>query len=565
MTSSTVLDIQDLRISFPSSGQENEVVQGVDFSVKAGKTLAIVGESGSGKSISALSIMKLLPPDTARIQAGRIAYKDEDIQMLSEKEILPYRGGKVAYIFQEPMSSLNPSHTCGSQVDEMLRLHTDLDKEARRNRVVALFHQVGINDPDRAYSSYPHQLSGGQLQRVVIAMAISCKPSLLIADEPTTALDVRVQRQIIELLHDLQKESGMALVFISHDLGVVRKIADDVIVMRLGKVVEYGSVDTVFNHPQHPYTAGLIASRPSMEYRLSTLPTVRDFEDRHVGFDKEKHLILPEIFAERQAKIKQAEVVLEVKDIKKVYSTRSGFWSTKKAFKTVLNSINLKVRKGETLGLVGESGCGKSTLANIIMGLLPPTSGEVLYKGENIQELLRHSKKAYRKEVQIVFQDPYSSLNPRVSVGEAITEPMRIHGMGTRAQRRERAAQLLSDVGLHADHMNRYPHQFSGGQRQRINIARALAVEPSLLVCDESVSALDVSVQAQVLNMLQDLKDRYDLTYIFISHDISVIHHISDSVAVMEKGQIAEYGDVHTVIHDPQSPYTQSLLAAVMT
>lgn len=564
MTSTAVLDIRDLSISFPSSGSENKVVHGISFSVNAGQTLAIVGESGSGKSISALSIMKLLPNSIASIRADSITYKNQDVKDLSEKELLAYRGGKVAYIFQEPMSSLNPSHTCGRQVDEMLRLHTSLDKESRRARVLQLFNQVGIDDPDRAYTSYPHQLSGGQLQRVVIAMAISCKPSVLIADEPTTALDVHVQRQIIELLRDLQKESGMALVFISHDLGVVRQIADEVIVMRLGKVVEHGSVEDVFNRPQHPYTAGLIASRPPMDYRLSILPTVKDYENSHSFFDKDKYLIQPEVFAERQEKIRQSEVILEVRDIKKTYTSSSGFWSSKKVHKTVLDSIRLKVRKGETLGLVGESGCGKSTLANIILGLIPPSSGKILYKGQDIHELLSTSKKAYRKEVQIVFQDPYSSLNPRVTIGNAIMEPMRIHGLGSASERKERAAGLLRDVGLLPDHMDRYPHQFSGGQRQRINIARALAVEPSLLVCDESVSALDVSVQAQVLNMLQDLKAQYDLTYVFISHDISVIHHVSDSVAVMHQGRIAEYGDVQSVIHYPQSPYTQSLLSAVM-
>lgn len=568
MKADTILEVDGLKISFEAYGEKTIAVQDVSFTLKKDETLGIVGESGSGKSISSLAIMGLIPSPPGKVEHGEIAYDEVMLSDLKNDDWRKYRGGDIAMIFQEPMTSLNPSHRCGHQVDEMLSLHTDLNKRERKERVLSLFGKVKLPDPQRAYDAYPHELSGGQLQRIMIAMAISCNPKILIADEPTTALDVTVQKDILELLAELKQEFGNSIIFITHDLGVVKAITDRVIVMNKGEIVELGSTERVFSDPQHRYTQGLLACRPPMDRRMDRLPTVQSIMNVEngdiAGFIKS----LEEKPGEHHAKIESlthAEVILEAINIKKYYPNKSTFWGRPTSYVKAVDGVSFALRKGETLGLVGESGCGKSTLAKVLMRLIPATEGKVVFDGKDIFSLSDAEMRRLRKDYQIIFQDPYSSLNPRMKIGSAILEPMKVHGLYQDDRvRKEQVIELLEKVGLQADHFHRYPHQFSGGQRQRICIARALGLKPKFILCDESVSALDVSVQAQVLNLLKDLKEEYNLSYIFISHDLSVIKFISDRVMVMQSGKIVESGDVEQVIHDPSMDYTKQLIEAVL-
>ena len=564
-----VLEVENLKVSFNTEGSELVAVNGISYTLHKGETLGIVGESGSGKSVSSLALIKLVPTPPGRYDSGNIKFDGVDKNLLEMKEadIRHYRGAEIAMIFQEPMTSLNPSHRCGKQVGEMLELHTDWSKEKIKSYVLELFEKVKLPDPDRIYKSYPHQLSGGQLQRVMIAMAISCKPKVLIADEPTTALDVTVQKTIIELLKDLNQSNGNSTIFITHDLGVIHQMADTVMVMYKGEVMEYGPIDEVFHHPKHPYTKGLLACRPPLDKRFRRLPIVGDFlrlpEVEHESYVTS--LIQPiEDYNEHLRSIESRDIILEVKNIKKYYPSKTNFFGKALEYVKAVDDVSFELRKGEIIGLVGESGCGKSTLGRVLLCLDEATSGSAIFEGKDLFSMKKKELRNLRKDFQIIFQDPYSSLNPRMTVGEAVLEPLKVHKLYKDfKERKEKVIELLEKVGMQADHFSRYPHQFSGGQRQRICIARSLSLKPKFILCDESVSALDVSVQAQVLNLLQDLKDEFDLSYIFISHDLSVIKFIADQVLVMQKGKIVERGDVETVINNPQNAYTQMLIDSI--
>ncbi|WP_410878742.1 ABC transporter ATP-binding protein [Myroides sp. DW712] len=557
-TEQPLLTVKNLRISFAQNKEWRAIVQGISFDLQANQILGIVGESGSGKSVSSLAIMGLLPQDKSKI-GGKICFEGVDIATYTEREYRQLRGNKIAMIFQEPMSALNPSMRCGRQVEEMLELHTALKGKALKNRVLELFKQVKLPFPAEVYRKYPHELSGGQKQRVVIAMALACKPALLIADEPTTALDVTVQKEIIQLLKALQAETQMAMIFISHDLGLVSSIADEVMVMYRGQVVEQGPTAVVFTQPKERYTQALLAARPSSQVRLKRLPTIQDFVENQVPTE----VVTP---AERQAAHNQLYAqtpLLVVKDVAKDYISSVGLWG-KKAFRA-LDAINFEVYEGETLGLVGESGCGKSTLGNAILQLDPASSGAIFYQGHDITQLKGKALRALRKDIQIIFQDPFSSLNPKLTVGQAIMEPMMVHGLfGSKKEKKQKVLELLHQVGLTAEAFDRYPHEFSGGQRQRIGIARTIAVHPKLIICDESVSALDISVQAQVLNLLNELKAQYQFTYIFISHDLAVVKYMSDQVLVMNKGKVEEMGEADALYAHPQQAYTKKLIASIL-
>lgn len=564
----TLLSVKNLRISFRHEGQWNEAVHGIDFEVKAGRTLGIVGESGSGKSVSSLAVMRLLNEKQTKITADSILLGDKDIKNLTEKEMAGVRGKRISMIFQEPMTSLNPVYKCGFQVAEMIRQHVAVSKKEARQQVISLFEQVMLPRPEAIYESYPHELSGGQKQRVMIAMAIACKPQILIADEPTTALDVTVQLEILRLLRHLQTETGMGMVFITHDLGVVAEIADDVIVMHNGEILERGEAKQILNAPQHPYTQGLLACRPPMDIRLKRLPIVKEFLDGQWTGGKEQILNSLQITQEERnshlKKLYSQDPILKVQGLQTWYPLRKGIFGKTYDYVKAVNDVNLEVYEGETLGLVGESGCGKTTLGRSILRLIEPTGGKVFFNGMEVTALNSKELRNFRKQAQIVFQDPYSSLNPRIPIGEAIAEPMLVHGIEEdRRKRRTMACELLEQVGLQAEHYDRYPHEFSGGQRQRICIARALAVNPKLVICDESVSALDVSVQAQVLNLLNRLKEERRLTYIFISHDLGVVKFMSDRVLVMYGGQPMEMNDADELFEHPQNAYTQKLIDAL--
>lgn len=566
----TLLKITNLKTYFGADPNPVKAVDGVSFELSEGEVLGIVGESGSGKSVTAMSILQLLPSPPARYIAGKIElYQDhvpKDILGLSEDELRKIRGKEISIVFQNPSTSLNPTHRCGYQVQEVLLQHTDLDSEEAKNEVLKLFSQVDLPDPDRVYRSYPHMLSGGQIQRVMIAMAVACKPRLIIADEPTTALDVTVQKKIIALLKNLQKEYGCGIIFISHDLGVIHEIADKVLVMYQGKIVEQGSTDEIFLNPQHKYTQGLIACRPPLKGRLSKLATVGDFLDDdafNIEEFKDKHVVTPEAVTKRLQALSQREHILEVRDLKKYYPNNKNWYGKVMDYTKAVDHVSFSVRKGETLGLVGESGSGKSTLGMSILRLIDDVQGSVLFEGQEVMDLNKKELKRLRKDFQVIFQDPYASLNPRIKVGEAILEPMTVHHLHNKNERKDKTIELLEMVGMEADHYYRYPHQFSGGQRQRINIARTLSLQPKFIVCDECVSALDVSVQAQILNLLLELQSKLDLSYIFISHDLSVINFISDQVMVMQKGKIVERGTTSEIFNNPQETYTQILLNSI--
>ena len=566
--SEPILSVKNLRISFRRDKEWNEAVHGIDFDVVAGRTLGIVGESGSGKSVSSLAVMRLLNERQSKVTADSILLENKEIYGLSEKEMADVRGKRISMIFQEPMTSLNPVYKCGFQVSEMILQHENVSKKEAKERVISLFKQVMLPRPEAIYDSYPHELSGGQKQRVMIAMAIACNPQILIADEPTTALDVTVQLEILKLLRKLQAETGMGMVFITHDLGVVAEIADDVIVMHNGEILERGDVKQILNHPQHPYTQGLLACRPPMDIRLKRLPIVKEFLDGQWVGGKEQILNELQITDEERKrhlqKIYSKEPVLKVEGLQTWYPLRKGVFGRTYDYVKAVNDVNLEVYEGETLGLVGESGCGKTTLGRSILRLAEPTGGKVFFNGIEVTALRGDDLRNFRKQAQIVFQDPYSSLNPRITVGDAIAEPMLVHGIETdRKKCKAIVCDLLEQVGLQAAHYERYPHEFSGGQRQRICIARALAVNPKLVICDESVSALDVSVQAQVLNLLNRLKEERNLTYIFISHDLSVVRFMSDRVLVMFNGQPVEMNDADELFEHPQNDYTKKLIDAL--
>jgi peptide/nickel transport system ATP-binding protein len=563
-----ILIIRDLHVSFSHDGQWAEAVHGIDLDVQPGRTLGIVGESGSGKSVSSLAVMHLLNDKTSHIKAQSIVLEGEDISHFNERQMAEVRGKRIAMIFQEPMTSLNPVYKCGFQVTEMIRQHEEVSKKAARERVISLFKQVMLPRPEAIYDSYPHELSGGQKQRVMIAMAIACQPKVLIADEPTTALDVTVQLEILKLLRKLQAETGMGMVFITHDLGVVAEIADDVAVMHNGEILERGTVADILNRPQHPYTQGLLACRPPIGVRLKRLPVVKEFLDGQWAGGKQQILhdlqIQPEERKQHLEKLYSSTPLLIIEGLKTWYPLRKGVLNRVYDNVKAVDDVSLEVYEGETLGLVGESGCGKTTLGRSILRLAQPTGGKVLFDGIDVTALKGPALREFRKQAQIVFQDPYSSLNPRLTIGEAIAEPMRVHGIEHNATKlRNNVYELLEQVGLQAAHYQRYPHELSGGQRQRVCIARALAVNPRLVICDESVSALDVSVQAQVLNLLNRLKAERHLTYIFISHDLGVVRFMSDRVVVMFNGKPVETNDADALFEHPQQPYTRKLIDAL--
>ena len=550
MDSNNLLEIEDLCVEFKSDAGWRRVVENVSFGLKRGQTLGIVGESGSGKSVSSLAIMGLLPP-TARV-SGNIRLLNSEGKPMSKIEL----GSNVAMVFQEPMTSLNPVQKCGPQVVEMLLQHESMSQAEARERVVEMFREVLLPRPEKIFDAYPHEISGGQKQRVMIAMALICHPDLLIADEPTTALDVTVQKTILELMRQLQQKYGIGILFISHDLGVVAQISDYVAVMYRGHIVEQGTREEVLHNPQHPYTQGLLACRPPLDARPRHLPTVKEFlEGRHV---EERQEVEGVPVAEKR------EVLLRVKDLHVVYTLKRNLLGRPVQQLDAVDGISFEVYRGETLGLVGESGCGKSTLGRAILRLVESRSECVEFDGVRLDRLSASAMRKLRPRIQIVFQDPYSSLNPRITIGEAILEPLRNYNMYKNdAERREQVLEMMDRVDLARDWFDRYPHQLSGGQRQRVCIARALVLRPELVICDESVSALDVSVQAQVLNLLNDLKAHYGFTYVFISHDLSVVRYLSDRIMVMQKGRIVESGKADEVFAHPQQAYTRTLIDAI--
>lgn len=558
-TNKTVLEITNLSISFYNDTIESSILKDISFQLNENEILGVVGESGSGKSVTALAILGLLPKNISEITNGNILYNNRDLIKFTDDELQSIRGKEISMVFQEPMSSLNPSMTCGKQVAEMLSQHTNLSVAEIKEEVMSLFNKVKLPNPERIYKTYPHEISGGQKQRVMIAMAIACKPKILIADEPTTALDVTVQAEIIKLLKSLQAEYKISILFISHDLSLVSEIANKVMVMFKGEIVEQGNVNSIFSSPQHNYTKALIASRPLTTTRSRVLPTISDILSDGVNHE----VISKEERIKTHQDIYSKPPILEVINVSKVFWNRTGIFKKSTAFKAV-DQVSFKVYEGETLGLVGESGCGKSTLSNLILQLDTATEGAIFYKGTDITKLSKTYLRKLRKDIQIIFQDPFASLNPRLSIGEAILEPMIVHKIGNNyKERQERVLQLLKSVGLDETAFNKYPHQFSGGQRQRIGIARAIALEPKLIICDESVSALDISVQAQVLNLLNELKENFNFTYIFISHDLAVVKYMSDQLIVMKSGQIEETGEADAIYNDPVSNYTKKLIHAI--
>src|SRR3954465_12758142 len=592
----TLLEVQDLRTYFHTDDGVVKAVDDLSFRLEQGRTLGIVGESGSGKSVTSLAIMRLLA-STARIETGRIAFLGKDLVKLPEREMQSIRGRDISMIFQEPMTSLNPVFTVGAQIMEAIILHQHVSKAEAREKAIELLREVKVKNPEQRIDAYPHQMSGGQKQRVMIAMALSCNPKLLIADEPTTALDVTVQAQILKILRNLRDTRGMAIIFITHDLGVIAEIADDVLVMFRGEEVEYAPVLEIFSNPKHPYTKGLLACRPCLETKYRRLPTVDDFMQtakegdtiriiekkmdasrlHHLETTGRGRLLHPKTelswighpweeghhAPDTQTVAEGTIPLLAVKNLQVYFPVRRGILARTVDHVRAVDDISFNVYRGQTLGLVGESGCGKTTTGRAILRLIEPTAGQVLYNGIDLAKLSARELRALRGKMQIIFQDPYGSLNPRMTIEAAITEPMFIQNIGkTRADRRDRAAQLLREVDLKPDFLRRYPHEFSGGQRQRICIARALAAGPDFIICDESVSSLDVSVQAQVLNLLKELQDKRGLTYIFISHGLSVVKFMADMMAVMNNGKIIEFGPSENIYKNPRDAYTRRLIDA---
>ena len=552
----SLIKVKNLSVDFHTEEQTVQAVKDLSFEIPKGKILGLVGESGSGKSVTALSLIRLIPEPPGKISSGEIIFNKKNLLALKESEMRKVRGNKISMIFQEPMTSLNPVFTIGNQIAEALILHQKLSKDEARVTSIDLLERVGIEKAAERFSAYPHEFSGGQRQRVMIAMAIACGPDLLIADEPTTALDVTIQKQILALIKELQKESDMSVLFITHDLGVVAEVADEVLVMKEGVGVELQGTQNIFKSPRHPYTKGLLSCRPTLKTKTKRLPVVSDFtENQKPGGSAELKPIRD---------FSKAPSLIEIKGLKKYFPLSKNLFGKTLSFVKAVDDVSLKVPQGSTLGLVGESGCGKTTLGRAILRLIEPTEGEIFYNNQNILDLKIKNMRPLRKKMQIIFQDPYASLNPRMMVGSAIVEPMDIHKIGdNKKQRWQRAENLLEKVGLTPDMAGRYPHEFSGGQRQRICIARALAVEPEFIVCDESVSALDVSIQAQILNLLLNLQDDLGLTYIFISHDLAVVKFMSDEVAVMHKGRVVEKNSSDQIYSNPQHEYTKTLLSSI--
>lgn len=580
MAKETLLEVKNLVTEFRTEDETVKAVNDISFTLSKGETIGIVGESGSGKSVTSLSVMRLIPNPPGKITGGQIIYHSKtkgpiDIVKISEKEMREVRGNEIAMIFQEPMTSLNPVYTCGDQVMEAILLHQKTSKKAAKELTIALFKEVQLPRPEDIFDSYPHQISGGQKQRVMIAMAMSCQPNILIADEPTTALDVTVQATILDLMLKLQREHDMGIMFITHDLGVIAELADKVVVMYKGKIVEQGSVMEIFSKPRHPYTKGLLACRPPLNKRLQWLPTVADFmQTSDIGEMIESKQSVEEVTnnlvvskgerEEAHKKLYAKEPILQIKNLKTYFPIKKGIFGKAKDFVRAVDDVTFDVYPGETLGLVGESGCGKTTLGRAVLRLVEPTGGEVFFNGINVTTLDQKKLRELRKDIQIIFQDPYSSLNPRITIGQAIMEPMQVHEiLENDKARKARVIELLERVNMNESHFYRYPHEFSGGQRQRICIARALALKPKFIICDESVSALDVSVQAQVLNLLNELKREFDFTYIFISHDLSVVKFMSDRMVVMNKGKVEEMGDADEIYNNPQTEYTKNLITAI--
>lgn len=564
-----LLDIKDLSVDFATAHGTTQALKNINISVSRGEILAIVGESGSGKSVTSLSVLQLLPSPPAVYVSGEILLNvgngPSDMLTIPRERLQSIRGNQVAMIFQEPMTSLNPVLTCGFQVMEAIRRHEPLSEKEAADRTIALFEKVKLPNPAAMFNRYPHQLSGGQKQRVMIAMAMSCEPALLICDEPTTALDVTVQKNILELIRELQRQNNMGVIFITHDLSVVAEIADRIAVMYKGEVVEQNTAEQLFAAPQHPYTKALLACRPALYPKGERLPVVSDFmEITGDGRILEKNNPPATGRGLTEAAEQSKEILLAVEHLKVYFPSKKNFLGKTIGYTKAVDDVSFEVRAGETLGLVGESGCGKSTLGRAILRLIDATEGKVLFKGLDLLHAAPATLQSLRKDMQIIFQDPYSSLNPRISIGDAIAEPLLVHGLvRSKAARREKVISLLEKVNLKPEHYHRYPHEFSGGQRQRIVIARALALEPSFVICDESVSALDVSVQAQVLNLLNDLKKEFGFTAIFISHDLSVVRYISDRIIVMNKGKIEEQGPAEAIYNHPQSEYTKRLIASI--
>jgi peptide/nickel transport system ATP-binding protein len=580
MEKQPLLEVKNLVTQFKTDDEFIKAVNDISFTLHKGETIGIVGESGSGKSVTSLSIMQLIPNPPGKITGGEIIYhtkdnKTVDLVKTKNDEMRHYRGNEIAMIFQEPMTSLNPVITCGDQVMEVILLHQKVTKREAREKTIKLFEEVQLPNPELMLDRYPHQISGGQKQRVMIAMAMSCNPNILIADEPTTALDVTVQKTILELMKKLQQEHNMGILFITHDLGVIAELADTVVVMYKGKVVEQGPVLDIFSDPKHPYTKSLLACRPPLDKRLKRLPVVSDFMVRNengdiVELDKKVSdavnsvIISSEERKKNHVELYQRDKILELKNVKTWFPLEKTLFGKVLSYTKAVDDVSFDVYEGETLGLVGESGCGKTTLGRTILKLTEAIDGQIFYKRQELLRMKESDFRAHRKDMQIIFQDPYSSLNPRITVGDAIMEPMKIHNIfPTSKQRRDKVHELLKKVGLDEKYFHRYAHEFSGGQRQRICIARALGLSPKFIICDESVSALDVSVQAQVLNLLNELKEEFKFTYIFISHDLSVVKFMSDRMVVMQEGKVEEMGDPDEIYINPKSEYTRKLIDSI--